>query len=136
MYRSPNPVFGMPRELVIFFGSVQGAGAAAPTIPTTVFSSTSSILYMAAEDNFVSGVAGDIVRSGAGVYTIKLKDGIPIVFDIVPMIWGTDGKWAQMTDYNPSTRILTVKTFNAAGAAADIATTDTLKLTILGRLST
>lgn len=136
MNRSPEcTLFSMSRETCIFFASVQGAGAAIPTIPTTTLSTTTSIQPMTAQDNFASGVAGDIVRSGAGVYTIKLKDSCPVVLDIDPNIWGTDGKWAQMTDYNPATRIMSVKTYNTAGAATDIATTDNLKFTLLCRLS-
>ncbi len=133
MNRSPYPSGCMSYDTITFFGSVQGAGAAAPTIPTTTLSKTSSIQPMKAEDNFVSAVAGDIVRSGAGVYTIKLKDSIPVVLDIQPNVWGTDGKWAQLTDYDPSTRIISIKSYNAAGAATDLATTDNLKLTIIGR---
>lgn len=136
MNRSPNnQVYAMPQEMCTFFASVQGNGAAIPVIPTTTLSTTSSIQPMTAADNFASGVAGDIVRSGVGVYTIKLKDGVPVVLDIDPNVWGTDGKWAQMTDYNPATRIMSVKVFSAAGAAADLAGTDNLKFTIYGRLS-
>lgn len=116
-------------------GSVQGAGVAIPVIPTTTLSVSSSIQPMTAADNMVSGTAGDITRSGAGVYTLKLKDSLPVILDIIPNIWGTDGKQAQLTDYVPSTRILTVKVYTAAGVAADLAATDNLKLTIFGRLS-
>lgn len=137
MNRSPSTMlFSMSSELCIFFASVQGAGAAIPTIPTTTMSTTSSIQPMTAQDNYASGVAGDIVRSGVGVYTIKLKDSCPIVLSIIPTVWGTDGKSAQMTDYNPATRIMSVKTYSAVGAAADLATTDNLKFTVLARLST
>lgn len=134
MNRSPEPVsFVMSRDMCTFFASVQGAGAAAPTIPTTTLSTTSSIQPMKAEDNFA--LAGGIARSGVGVYTITLKDSLPYVFDIGVSVWGTDGKWGQMTDYNPTTRVISVKTYAAGGAAADLATTDNLKLTIVGRLT-
>lgn len=122
----------MSVDVITFFGSVQGAGAAIPVIPTTVLSTTSSIQPMKAQDNFVSGVAGDITRGGVGVYTIKLKDGVPVIYDISPNVWGTDGKFAQVTDYNPSTRVVSVKTYSSVGAAADLAATDNLKLTIVG----
>lgn len=122
----------MSVDAITFFGSVQGAGAAAPVIPTTTLSTTSSIQPMKPQDNFVSSVAGDIVRSGVGVYTLKLKDGLPVIFDIGANVWGTDGKFAQVTDYNPSTRVLSVKTYSSVGAAADLAATDNLKLTIVG----
>ena len=134
MNRSPEAVsFVMSRDQVTFFASVQGAGAAAPTIPTTTLSTTSSIQPMKAEDNFA--LTGGIARSGVGTYTITLKDGIPYVFDIGVAVWGTDGKWGQMTDYNPATRVISVKTYAAGGAAADLAATDNLKLTIVGRLT-
>lgn len=136
MNSSENKLFAhMSRDAVVYQGSVQGAGAAAPTIPTTTHSATSSIQPMAASNNFVSIVAGDITRSGAGVYTIKMKETAPAIFDVVVSVWGTDGKFAQVTDYNATTRVLSVKTFSAVGAAADIATTDNLKLTFIGMLS-
>lgn len=116
----------------IFHASVQGAGAAAPTVPTTVFSSTSSIAYQARSVNYVSTVAGDITRSGAGVYTAKLVDSVPVVFDIIPTLWGADSKRVQVTGYNPSTRVISFQTTNAAGAATDIATTDFVKFNIVG----
>jgi hypothetical protein len=136
MNRSPEPIgFTMHRDQLTFYASVQGAGAAAPVIPTTTLSATSSIQPMMAADNFASPTAGDIVRSSAGVYTIKLKDGIPYVLDIGVSVWGTDGKWAQMTDYNPTTRVVSVKVYASGGAAADLAATDNLKLAIIGRMS-
>lgn len=125
----------MSPETCTFFAKVQGAGAAAPVIPSTAFSATTSINNMTAANNFASGVAGDIVRTGVGVYTVKLKDGLPVILDIAPDVWGTDGKWAQMTDYNPQTRVISVKTFAAGGAAADLAATDFLAFTITGQLS-
>lgn len=136
MDRSPQgPLVSMSNETCIMSGSVQGAGAAIPVIPTTTLSTSSSIQPMTAADNMVSGTAGDITRSGAGVYTLKLKDKMPVILDIIPNVWGTDGKRAQLTDYVPSTRILTIKVYTAAGVAADLASTDNLKLTIYGRLT-
>lgn len=136
MNSSQNTQFAhMAREAVVYHGSVQGAGAAAPTIPTTTFSATSSIQPMAVSNNFVSAVAGDITRSGAGVYTIKFKDTVPVVLAMTTDVWGTDGKFAQITDYNATTRVLSVKTFSSVGVAADLATTDNLKITVTGMLS-
>jgi hypothetical protein len=122
-------------EVFTFWGSVQGAGAAPPTIPTTTQSPTSSIQPMTATNNFVSGVAADLTRSGVGLYTVKLKEGLPVILDISMNVWGTDGKWSQITDYNPTTRVLTFKTFAAGGGAADIVSTDNVKLTIIGQMS-
>jgi len=135
MNRSPNPLVALPVEGCVMFGSVQGAGAAIPVIPTTTLSVSSSIQPMTAADNMVSGTAGDITRSGVGVYTLKLKEALPVILDIYPDVWGTDGKRAQVTDYVPNTRILSVKVYTAAGVAADLASTDNLKLVIFGRLS-
>lgn len=122
----------MSVDTITFFGSVQGAGAAAPVIPTSVLSATSSIQPMKPQDNFISSVAGDIVRSGVGVYTAKLKDGVPVIFDISANVWGTDGKFAQITDYNPTTRVISFKTYSSVGAAADLAATDNVKFAIVG----
>lgn len=136
MNRSPNAsVFAMPPEQCTFFGSVQGAGASIPVIPTTTQSVSTSKLPMTAANNFVSGTAGDITRGGVGTYTLKLKDSLPVILDIVPTVWGTDGKRCQVVDYVPSTRIVSVQVYTAAGAAADLAATDALKLTIIGQLS-
>ena len=135
MNRSPYPDVSMSLEQCSLWASVQGAGAAAPTIPTTTLSLTSSIQPMTPQDNYASTVAGDITRSGVGLYTVKLKDSLPIILDILPNVWGTDGKQAQMTDYNPTTRVIIVKTYTSAGVAVDLASTDNLKFNILGRLS-
>lgn len=136
MNRSPNPIVHAGTEVCVMSGSVQGAGAAIPVIPTTTLSTSSSLHYMSAADNMVSGTAGDITRSGVGVYTLKLKEALPVILDILPNVWGADGKRAQVTGYNPSTRVVSVAVYTAAGVAADLASTDNLKLTVIGRLST
>lgn len=136
MNSSENKQFAhMSRDAVMFHGSVRGAGAAAPTIPTTTFSATSSIQPMHVSNNWVSAVAGDITRSGAGVYTLKFKENIPVVLSMTTDVWGTDGKFAQITDYNATTKVLSVKTFSSVGVAADLETTDNLKITVVGMLS-
>lgn len=137
MNRSPySESFTLAREQITAYGSVQGAGAAAPVIPTTVFSATSSIGWQSVLDNFVSGVAGDIARSGVGLYTVKFKENIPVILDITVNVWGPNGNYATNTDYNPTTRILSFKTFQPNGTAADIAATDFVKFTITGKLVT
>lgn len=122
-------------EVFTFWGSIQGNGAAVPTLPTTVQSTTTSIQPMTATNNYVSNIAGDITRTGVGLYTVKFKEALPVILDIACDVWGTDGKWSQVTDYNPSTRVLTFKTFAAGGAAADIASTDNVKFTVVGQAS-
>jgi hypothetical protein len=137
MNRSPEEIsYVMHRDMCTMYAMVQGAGAAAPVLPTTVLSLSSSIQPALPCDNFASNVAGDITRSGVGLYTIKLKEALPVILDIGVSLWGTDGKWAQMTDYNPQTRVVTVKVYAAGGAAADLAATDNLKLSVVGRLTT
>lgn len=136
MNRSPEAqVYSMSKETCFLIASVQGAGAAAPTIPTTTLSVSSSIQPMAATDNFASGVAGDITRSGAGAYTIKLKDALPVILNMIPVVWGTDGKLCQIVDYVPNTRVVSVQVRSAAGAAADLASTDNLKILVIGKLT-
>jgi len=125
----------MSPEGCTFWGQVQGAGAAAPTIPTTVFSATSSKGYMSAANNFVSSVAGDITRSGVGQYTVKFKDSLPVCLDCSINIWGPSGIWATTVDYNPTTRVLTFLTWAAGGAAADLTTNDHAKFTFTGQMS-
>lgn len=127
--------YQMGPEVCSFLACVQGAGAAAPVIPPTAFSGSSSKGYMTAANNFASGVAGDIVRTGVGVYTVKLKDGLPVVLDISPNVWGPSGTWATILDYNPQTRVVSVNTWAAGGAAADLAATEFLRLGIIGQMS-
>jgi hypothetical protein len=124
--------FSMSREVCTLFGSVRGAGAAIPTITPTALSTTTTIQTYTAEDNFVASTA----RSGVGTYTLTLKDSFPVILDIEANVWGTDGKRCQVIDYNPTTRVLSVQVYTAAGAAVDLATTDNLKLAIAARLST
>jgi hypothetical protein len=125
----------MSPEATTFMAMVQGAGAAAPVIPSTVHSNTTAKLQATAANNFASGVAGDITRSGVGVYTIKLKDGLPEILDIGPNVWGPNGTWSTILDYNPQTRVVSVNTWAAGGAAADLAATEMLRLTISGQMS-
>lgn len=127
--------FTISREVITAFGAVQGAGAAAPTIPSTTFSATSSLNWMSVINNFVSAVAGDITRSGVGIYTVKFKDNIPVIFDVTVNVWGTTGLWSQNTDYNATTRVLTFNVRASGGALADMTTSDFAKFTITGSLA-
>lgn len=129
MNRSQYVPFGhMSKDAVMFQGSVRGAAAAPPTITPAVYSATSAIQYMAASDNFIASTA----RSGVGICTYVLKDSVPVMWDVDVNVWGTDGKQAQVLDYNPNTRTLSVNTFAAGGAPVDLATTDNLRFTFLG----
>jgi hypothetical protein len=66
---------------------------------------------------------------------MKLKDGIPVVLDVCPDVWGPNGTKASLLDYNPTTRILSFNTWTVAGAAVDLAATEFARFTILGQLS-
>lgn len=135
MNQSENVSYSMSYEEITMYAKIQGAGAAAPVRAPSTFSATSSIGFMHPSNNFVSLTASDITRSGAGVYTAKLRDGLPVVLGIDPQLWGADGKWCQITDYNPTTRVLSFKTFSALGAATDLANTDFLTFVIKGSKS-
>jgi len=133
MNQSENPAYAMPPEMVIFFAKIQGAGAAAPVRAPTTFSATSYKGFMHASNNFVSLVATDITRSGAGVYTAKLRDTFPVILSIEPEIIGTDFKQCQVQDYNPSTQVLSFTVTNTAGAPTDLAATDFVTFTFFAQ---
>lgn len=120
-------------EQVTVYGKVQGAGAAAPVIPTATVSTTSSKTFMQRSANFVSQTAGDITRSGVGVYTAKFRQLPPIVIDVGVNIMGPNGTWSTVLDVNPSTRVVSFNTWAAGGAAADLAATEFLTFTIQGQ---
>lgn len=132
MKRSETQARSMVGGSVKFHGAVQGAGAAAPVIPTTTLSTTSSKLYMAVSVNCISATAGDITRGGVGAYTAKIKEdlAVPVILDIIATCWGADSKRVQVQDYNPTTRIITFAVTTAAGVAADLAATDAVKFNI------
>lgn len=131
MLQSEYPAYAMPAEFVVFFAKIQGAGVATAPVrcPTTV-STTSWRSFMLASNNFCSLTATDITTTGTGVYTMKLRDTFPGILDIDAGVAGNDGKQVQVTDYNPTTQIVSFKTFTAAGAAVDLATTDFVTFTI------
>lgn len=140
MNQSDNPATALPYDHVVFYAKIQGAGAAAPVRAPTTFSATSSIGYMHASNNFISLTAADITRSGAGAYTAKLRDGIPVVLDIDARCWSSTGaaayKDVYITDYNPTTRVISFGTNLAtSGAATDLLATDFVTFTITGQKS-
>jgi hypothetical protein len=124
MNQSENLAFSMTPESIRFYAKIQGQGAAAPIRAPTTFSSTSFISFMHASNNFISLVATDITRSGAGVYTAKLRDFLPVIVAMDIQVAGTNGKWGSIVDYNPTTGVISFLTFSSAGAATDLATTD------------
>lgn len=127
-----NESFSSILELATIYGMIQGQGAAAPIVAPVTFSATSSKSFMPRSINWVSLVAADITRSGAGVYTAKFVENMPYVADITPAIWGPSGLWGSIVDYNPTTRVVSFQTFAAAGAATDLTTNDYLRFTVTG----
>lgn len=140
MNQSENQAYGMPSEQITFYAKIQGAGAAAPVRAPTVFSATSAAGYMHPSHNFISLTATDITRSGVGAYTAKLRDSTPVVLDIDGRVWSTTGaaayKDVYITDYNPTTRVITFGTNLATtGAATDLLATDFVTFIITGQKS-
>jgi|SRR5882757_6423291 len=123
-------------EQCTLYGLIQGAGAAAPVVAPITASSTSSKSFMPRSVNWISLVATDITRSGVGVYTAKFIDGLPYVMDITPAVWGPSGTWGSIVDYNPTTRVVSFQTFAAGGSAGDLASTEFLRFTVTGALTT
>lgn len=131
MNQSENQAFAMPNEQVTMYCKIQGAGAAAPVRAPNLLTGTSAAAMSFASNNFVSAVAADITRSGVGAYTLKLRDGFPVVNWIEGMVWATTGAAAYkdvfITDYNPVTRVVTFGVNLAtSGAAVDLLSTDFL----------
>lgn len=128
MNQSENPAWAMPYEQISFYAKIQGAGNGNPPVraPTT-FSSTSSIGFMHASNNFCSLTASDITRSGVGLYTMKLRDSVPVILDVDAKVWGPSAtaKDIYIQDYNPSTRVLSFAVFlQSTSAAADLQAAD------------
>lgn len=127
-------------DQVTLYGMLQGAGAAAPTIPTTTVSNTSSVGFCQASANILSLVAADTTRTGAGQYTTKIRQVTPaaqppLVFDVGINVWGPSGIWGSIVDFNPSTGVLTFRTFGASGTATDATTSEFIRFTFTGQLA-
>lgn len=136
MNQSENLAYAMPPEHITFYAKIQGAGAAAPVRAPTLFSATSSIGFMHASNNFAPTVATDITRSGAGAYTIKLRDSVPVMLNVTAECWGpaATGKDIVIQDYNPTTRVLTfASNLESSGAATDLAAADFVVFTFTGQ---
>lgn len=136
MNQSENPAWAMPYEQISFYAKIQGAGAAAPVRAPTTFSATSSIGFMHASNNFCSLTATDITRSGVGLYTMKLRDSVPVILDIDAKVWGPSAtaKDIYIQDYNPTTRVLSFAVFlQSSSAAADLAAADFVTFAFSGQ---
>lgn len=136
MNNSENLAWSMSQEHITYYAKIQGAGAAAPVRAPTLFSATSAIGYMAASNNYAPTVATDITRSGAGVYTMKLRDASANILGINADVWGPQAtsKSVIIQDYNPSTRVLSFTvTLDSTNAATDLAAADFVIFEIKGQ---
>lgn len=130
------------QQQIVFYGMLKGAGAAAPVFPPTTISTTSAKGFMQNSTNFISPTAADTTRSGVGVYTTKFRyvgtptGAPPIMLDVTVNVWGPSGTWASVTDYNPTTGVLSFQTFAAGGAAADLAATEFVHFTFTAQNTT
>lgn len=128
----------MASEQITFYAKIQGAGAAAPVRAPTTYSATSSIGFMHASNNFAPIVATDLTRASAGVYTMKLRDSLPVILDIVAKTWGpaATAKYVVVQDYNPTTRVLSFTVnLESTNAATDLAAADFVTFTLVGTKS-
>lgn len=117
-----------PMGVQYFSVAIVGTGASAPARATDGLVAP---LYPN-KANACSALAAEIpTRSGAGLYVVTYGAQFK-VFKILAAdgpVMGTAGMWAQVSAINEATRQLTLKVFNAGGAAADLATTDLLIIT-------
>ena len=136
MNDSENIAFAMPREHITFYAKIQGAGAAAPVRAPTTYSATSSIGFMHASNNYCSLTATDITRSAPGVYTMKLRDSLPVILDVEGNCWGpaATAKTIVIQDYNATTKVLSfTSVLESSSAAADLAAADFVVFTFKGQ---
>lgn len=122
MNRSEYPTHSMHHRAVTMLAALVGAGAAIPTIPAA------SVVLAA--DNW----AASATRSGVGTYVITLKDKLPVHLAMGCEVIGTDGKRVQVTAFSVTAGTISIQAYTAAGVAVDLATTDTLRILITGRL--
>lgn len=120
MQTGGNEALDYPANVQYFSVAVVGAGAAAPTAPADGLVSP----QFPKKANALSTLAAEIpTRSGAGAYVVTYDKKFT-VFKMLSSdgpIMGAAGMWCQVTAINEATRQLTVKVFNAAGAATDLA---------------
>jgi hypothetical protein len=120
-----------PQGMQYYRLAVIGAGAAAPVAPSNglvppLWPIKASVL---------SSLATEIpTRTGAGVYTATVAAPWRMVawLDVSIDISGTPGAWGQVSAWNPTTGVITFRTFNAGGTATDITSSDLVVMTISG----
>lgn len=100
--------------------AILGAGAAAPTVPVDGDVQPN----YPKKANMLSRLAAEIpARSGVGAYTVQWdsKFFCKRVLNANAEVFGAAGMWCQISAIANATRTLTLKVFNAAGAATDLA---------------
>lgn len=106
-----------------------GTGASAPAVASNGLVAP----LFPVKANAASTVAAEApARSGVGAYTVQYGADFT-VFKILTAdgpIMGTTGLWFQVTAISESTRTLTVKVFNAGGAATDLGTSDLMLINV------
>jgi hypothetical protein len=111
--------------------AIVGTGATAPIAPTNgiippLWPIKASVL---------STLAAEIpTRTSAGVYTVTVAAQWRMFawMTIETEIMGTGGLWGQVSAFSPTTGVITLRTFAAAGAATDLTSADLAVLTIAG----
>jgi hypothetical protein len=112
MPRSEYPMYSLLREEIATTGGITGAGAVDATILATT--------KMPVSDNMIASAA----RTGAGAYTVTLKEIYPRAYPVSTSVVGLDGKSVQITSIPASALAFTIQSRNTAGAATDLAATD------------
>jgi hypothetical protein len=118
---SPYFARSVHHEEVVYTGWVVGAGASAPTIPTS-------------NDNLVESTA----RTSEGLYVITFREGVPKILHVIPTIEAASGLFKQVyvVSKSISARTVTVQVMLANGGGVDdIETTDTLYMTVRSRIA-
>ena len=126
------PSLDYPGRLQYYRLAVNGAGAAAPTLPPGL---TAVQPDFPAACSVISRLAAEIpTRAGVGSYVITVDPSFKLAnwLECPVEIYGTVGAWGQVSLLSAATRQITLKTFAAAGAAADLAIGDLCVMTITG----
>ena len=146
MNRGVDHMFGIPHDVVKFFGAVIGAGAAAPTRCLNGQYTPTTATYPAR----ANGVSTTTIptRTSAGLYTITLTHQIPtLLFGTASVLSGGGAPTAALVadvlimnpvvaDQTPSGfPTITVLVSTPAGIATDLGTSDMLVFELTGQNS-
>lgn len=129
MKRGGFEALDYPVGVQYFSMAFVGTGASAPAVASNGLVAP----LFPVKANAASQVAAEApARSGAGQYTVQYGADFT-VFKILSAdgpVMGTAGMWFQVTAISESTRTLTVKVFNASGAATDLGTSDLMVINV------